>query len=119
MFILCVDRDGDLGRKQRLIQLEAAFASIVTFLAENAWEEIEAWVLAGLNLPSHWSWADIRAEIHVKEAYFEPYVEQRGLSASPGGGRKVLGEEAARSVGAIRRKCREDFDDLAQRLVAL
>ena len=61
ILILCVDRDGEVGRRQRLDNIEAAiqaqFGDRVRFLAENAWEEIEAWVLAGLDLPSEWRWA--------------------------------------------------------------
>ena len=119
VFILCVDRDGELGRRQRLDQLESQFGNGVQFLAENAWEEIETWVLAGLNLPNDWPWADVRSEVHVKETYFEPLVAERGLSASPGRGRKVLGEEASRRISAIRQKCPDDFDALAQRLQAV
>ena len=86
------------------------------FLAANAWEEIETWVLAGVDLPNEWTWTNVRAEIHVKEVYFEPLAAQRGLSDSPGGGRKPLAEEAARRIGAIRQKCPEDFNHLAKRL---
>ena len=118
VFILCVDRDGILGRRQRLDDIEAEFGNGQTFLAENAWEEIETWVLAGLDLPTDWSWKDVRAEVHVKETYFEPLADRRGLSDSPGGGRQVLGEEASRRISAIRLKCPEDFDALAQRLEA-
>ncbi len=118
VYILCVDRDGMSGRRQRLEDIEAEFGNSQTFLAENAWEEIETWVLAGLDLPSHWSWKDVRAETQVKETYFEPLADRRGLSDSPGGGRQALGEEAARRIGAIRMKCPEDFDRLAQRLEA-
>ena len=39
IFILCVDRDGNTGRRQRLDELEALFGA--AFFAENAWEEIE------------------------------------------------------------------------------
>ena len=116
VFVLCVDRDGDEGRRQRLDQLETQFGNARPFLAENAWEELETWVLAGLNLPANWSWKEVRAEVDVKEQYFEPLAAQRGLSDSPGGGRKVLGEQAARRIDAIRQKCPEDFDSLAQRL---
>ncbi len=118
IFILCVDRDGNQGRKQRLNQIEETFRSGCTFLAENAWEEIETWVLAGLNLPSNWRWADVRAEIHVKERYFEPLAVQRSVADGPGGGRNALGMEAARNIAAIRGKCPEDFDALARRLEA-
>ena len=119
VFILCVDRDGVMGRRGRLDQLEAEFGNRQSFLAENAWEEIETWVLAGLNLPSDWRWADVRAEVHVKETYFEPLADRRGLSDSPGGGRQALGEEASRRIGAIRQKCPQDFEALARRLEAV
>ena len=118
IFLLCIDRDGDTNRRQSLNRLEAEFDNGQIFLAENAWEELETWVLAGLDLPSAWRWTDVRAEIHVKEQYFEPLVAQRGLSDAPGGGRKPLAEEASRRIDAIRQKCPEDFDALARRLEA-
>ena len=116
IFILCVDRDGQLGRRQRLDQIEMESGNRQPFLAENAWEEIETWVLAGLDLPNDWRWQDVRAEVHVKERYFEPYAIQRGVADSLGGGRKALAEEASRRIQAIRQKCPEDFDALARRL---
>ncbi len=36
IFILCIDRDGDRGRRQRLDQIEETFCDGCTFLAENA-----------------------------------------------------------------------------------
>ena len=63
--VLCVDRDGNLGRHLRLRQMEREFGTHrCAFLAENAWEELETWVLAGLALPRGWRWADVRAEVH-------------------------------------------------------
>ena len=118
IFILCVDRDGREGRRQGLDSLEGEFGNGRTFVAENAWEELETWVLAGLDVPKDWRWTDVRAEVHVKERYFEPLAAQRGVADGPGGGRKALGEEAARNLPAIRLKCPEDFDALAQRLEA-
>ena len=119
IFILCIDRDGCAGRRQSLDGLEAEFHDGQTFLAENAWEEIETWVLAGLDLPPSWNWKTIRAEVRVKETYFEPLVARHNLSKTPGGGRRPLGEEASRRVVAIRQKCPEDFDILARRLAAV
>ena len=116
VFILCVDRDGKVGRRDRLEQIEEMFSEERTFLCENAWEELETWLLAGLDLPNDWRWRDVRAEVDVKERYFEPLARLRDVSDGPGGGRKLLGEEAARNISAIRSKCREDFDRLAQRL---
>ena len=116
VFILCVDRDGREGRRDRLDEIEAEFRIDDQFLAENAWEEIETWVLAGVDLPNAWLWRDVRAERDVKEVYFEPLAAQRGLSDRPDGGRKPLAEQAARRIDAIRQKCTEDFDHLALRL---
>ena len=116
VFILCVDRDGVLGRRQRLDQIEAEFQGNCVFFAVNAWEEIETWVLAGLDLPGNWRWADVRAEVQVKERYFELLAARRGLDNTDDGGRKALGEEASRRIRAIRQKCPEDFDSLALRL---
>lgn len=118
VFILCVDRDGNEGRRRRLDQLEQEFGDGRVFLAENAWEELETWVLAGVALPTNWGRADVRAEVHVKEQYFDVLVGQRGLGDHPGGGRKPLAEEAAGRLAAIRRKCPEDFDALARRIEA-
>ncbi len=115
VFILCVDRDGEVGRRQRLDDIESEFGDGVVFLAENAWEELETWLLAGLDLPSEWNWADVRAEVHVKEAFFEPLAAQRGLIGSLGGGRDELGRESSRQLSAIRQKCPE-FNTLAGRL---
>ncbi len=116
LFILCVDRDGDRQRRSKLDAIEKEFRQESSFFAENAWEELETWVLAGLTLPKEWKWTEVRAEVSVKERYFDTLVARRGIADGPGGGRKVLGEEAARNIAAIRQKCPEDFDALARRL---
>ena len=116
VFVLCVDRDGDLGRRQVLDGLEKRFNHRLVFLAENAWEELETWTLAGLTLSAGWRWSDVRAEVNVKERYFDEFARSQGLSDAAGGGRKRLGEEAAQRIDAIRRKCPEDFDHLADRI---
>ena len=88
LFILCVDRDGVASRRDRLDAIEQEFGTADRrFLAENAWEEIETWVLAGIDLPKGWGWLDVRHEVQV-----------------------------ARNIAAIRQKCREDFDHLTGRV---
>lgn len=119
IFILCIDRDGRTGRRSRLDEIEKEFSGKSVFLAENAWEEIETWVLAGLQLPADWSWSNLRADISVKENYFEPMAELLGVSDGPGGGRKAMGDMASRRLDAIMLKCPEDFGDLAKRLEAV
>ena len=116
ILILCVDRDGEIGRRQRLDQIEEEFGGDRIFLAENAWEELETWSLAGLDLPPNWRWQDVRTEVQVKERYFDELARIRNVTDTPGGGRKPLGEQAARRIPAIRRKCPEDFGALANRL---
>ena len=117
IIVLCIDRDGNAGRRQRLDQLEEALGE--HFLGAEAWEEVETWVLAGLKLPTEWQWADVRAEVQVKELYFDVVARRRGVDGNPDGGRSELAGEAARRIDAIRRKCPEDFDALARRLEAV
>jgi len=118
IFVLCVDRDGYTGRKVQLRHMEKVFhdESKHAFFAQCAWEELETWALAGLDLPDKWQWADVRKEIRVKEQYFDELAESCGLRGEPGGGRKTLGKKAARNIRGIQQKCSEDFADLAQRI---
>ena len=118
VFILCIDRDGIVSRRQALDDIERNVQApgISWFFAEAAWEEIETWALAGLDLPPEWRWHDIRDELQVKEEYFDPLVERRGLKKSPGRGRKPLGLEAARRIDRILQRCPEDFGVLVVRL---
>jgi len=109
LFVLCVDRDGVEGRRASLDFIEENARNELGFgrffVAENAWQEIEVWVLAGHDLPPEWSWQEIRKEKNPKEEYFIPYSEQRGLSDEPGQGRRTLAREAARRYERIRKLC--------------
>ena len=120
VFLLVVDRDGSEGRWQALAGLEFKAKAVLgaerILLAENAWQEIEVWALAGQDLPSTWSWQAIRAELHPKETYFVPLAEQRGLTDEPGQGRTTLGREAAGDYKRVRSHCQEDVANLENRL---
>ncbi|MDB9509975.1 hypothetical protein PN499_01980 [Kamptonema animale CS-326] len=120
LFLLCVDRDGKEGRKKALENIENQASKILTdrqlFLAENAWQEIEVWVLAGQDLPKEYNWQKIREEINPKETYFVPFAQQRNLLDTPGEGRKPLAEEAAKRYGRIRQLCPEDIVNLENRI---
>lgn len=121
LFILCVDRDGKEGRKQALNKLEQEAAKILTsrqslLLAENAWQEIEVWVLAGYDLPSEWKWQEVRQEEHPKERYFLPLAKQQNLLETPGEGRKIMAEKAAGNYKRLRQLCPEDLLNLEQRI---
>ena len=38
IFILCIDRDGDISRRIRLDQIEKVFKKPTSFIGANAWE---------------------------------------------------------------------------------
>ncbi len=121
LFLLIVDRDGNEGRAERLADLEGLAQAKLPqgriLLAENAWQEIEVWVLAGMDdLPSDWTWKDVRAEPNPKERYWEPYAKRRGLSSAVAGGRRSLALEAAKRYGSIRNRCPEDVGRLEERV---
>jgi hypothetical protein len=120
LFLLCVDRDGEEGRRTRLNQLEKMAGELLAgdriFFAENAWQEVEVWVLAGIDLPADWSWAEIREERDPKERYFKPIAASKRVLEEPGEGRKTLAEEAAGRYNRIRRLCPEDIGQLEQRI---
>jgi hypothetical protein len=122
-FILIVDRDGDVHRKAALDHLEARivqqFPGGAPFIAENAWQEIEAWILAGHDLLPGARWQEVRAERQVKERYFEPFAAAQGVVDGPGGGRKSLARDAAARYGRIRQLCPEDVGAMEQRLLDL
>ena len=120
LFLLCVDRDADEGRRNALDGLENHFNQILGagkfMAAENAWQELEVWVLAGHDLLEGWNWGEMRAERDPKEAYFDKLVAKRNLQDDPGGGRKTLGIEAARKYRRIHSRCREDIQVLEKRV---
>lgn len=120
LFLLCVDRDGNADRKQALENLERQASAHLNagkaLLGENAWQEIEVWVLAGHTLPRTWHWPQVRAEVNPKEVYFEPFAARRGLADAPGGGRKQLAEEAVQHYERIRRRCPQDIGSLEERI---
>lgn len=120
VFLPCVDRDGKEGRRITLDHLESLAKTLLPdqriLLAENAWQEIEVWILAGHDLPKDWNWNEIRHHNDPKEAYYEPFAKRRGLFGAIGEGRKRLALEAARRYPRIRQLCREDVQALETRI---
>lgn len=120
LFLLCVDRDGEQGRQVRLKQLEEIAGEMLAgdklFIGENAWQEVEVWVLAGLDLPRDWSWEHIRAERDPKERYFKPIAQSSGVMEEPGEGRKTLSIQAAARYHRIRQLCPEDVGQMERRI---
>ena len=115
LFVLVVDRDGNQARRGALRALETKLQSALNecsttahlFVSECAYQEIEVWTLAGLDLPSDWSWREVRADRDPNERFFSEYARIRSVSRKPGGGRVCLGIEAARNYKRIRLLCPE------------
>lgn len=111
LFLLLIDRDGDSNRKTKLNVREKRTKEMLredqVFFAENAWQEIEVWVLAGHDLPLDWNWKEIRKERDPKEVYYIPYAENRNLLGEVAQGRKKLAEIASKNYSSIRHKCPE------------
>lgn len=124
LFLLCVDRDGETGRRAQLDARETLCAKILegqrrTLIAEHAWQEVEVWALAGCgDLPAEWPWREIRAERDPKERYFDPYAQMRRLVDTPGAGRQTLGRQAGRQYTRLRQLCPEDIGALEGRIRA-
>lgn len=120
LFLLIVDRDGELSRRKTLEKLEqfaeAELPADKRLLAENAWEEVEVWAIAGQDLKKGWRWNAIRAERDVKERYFDELARARGLLEEPGQGRFTLGREAAANYKRVRSRCPEDIGRLEKRI---
>jgi len=118
LFVLAVDRDAEEGRVIRLTELEKqAKESGRNLIAENAWQEIEVWLLAGMK-DFNATWSEVRESRDPKEQYYIPYAQGRKVFSGPGEGRKILGREAASNYRRIRSKCPEDVERLEQRLKA-
>lgn len=131
LFIECIDRDcqhegnpaAQQDRRKALDFIEGHIRKefpTSTFLAENAIEEIEVWVLAGLDFRARfpgWKWQDIRTDCNPKETYCEPLAKQLGVFTEPGNGRHRLGLQAARQYAKkLRVLCREDLLALEERV---
>jgi hypothetical protein len=125
LFLLIIDRDGEsnTGRRATLTSLEERSAAELlqgkALLGEHAIEEIEVWVLAGLELPSDWTWRDLRADPHPKEAYFAQFITEYRKMADDAAGRATLAEEAARHFERMCSRCPEDLKRLTDRVRSL
>ncbi len=118
VFLLCVDRDGDDGRRDSLRHLEEKARAKLTnegfediaFFAVAAQQEIEVWALGGISdlpTPDQYTWEAVRIDPNAKERCFRDYAEHRTLTDRQFEGRKALGEEFAANYKTLRQKCPE------------
>lgn len=120
LFLLIVDRDGQAGRAQSLASVEerlrAELGAGQQFFAENAWQEVEVFILAGSELPDGWSWAEIRADADVKNTFFAEFARLQKTSDQPHEGRRKLMAEAIKNWNRIKSRCPEDVRGLMERM---
>jgi len=124
IFLLIVDRDGNSGRRTALDGIESKSGVVLSsgasgrvLFAENAWQEVEVWALAACeDLPKDWVWAEVRAEPHPKEIYFDVYVRDKGLQDEPGEGRRTLGNLAKQNYRRVHSLCAEDVQALHEKI---
>ncbi|MCZ7635082.1 MAG: DUF4276 family protein [Verrucomicrobia bacterium] len=120
-FLLIVDRDGQKGREDTAARLEAALDARLgpserRFVVTLAYQEVEALLLAGHELPPDWSWQEMRADADVKNTYFKKFVALGGTKRKPHEGRQKLMAEAMRNWNRIKARCPEDVGRLIARL---
>jgi len=117
LFILIVDRDcrapnrprgGDrnatLRNLEQRVKDSGALGKSCRFIACEAIEELEVWLLAGFE---HEAWQPIREHCDLKEEYFEPFAKGRGVFEQPGEGRAELMAESIGKYKRIRQLCEE------------
>ncbi len=125
LFILLVDRDcrapgrprgGDRATALRNLEKRVIGCGELGpqcgFIACEAWEELEVWLLAGFEHPN---WHEIRDHCDPKEEFFEPFARARGVFEKPAEGRAELMDEAVRRYRRIRHLCPE-LQSLEQRI---
>lgn len=128
LFILVVDRDcrapgrprgGDRAAALRHLEAtirESGKLGSCHFIACEAIEELEVWLLAGFELPE---WKQIRDHCDPKEEFFEPFARDRGLFDEPDEGRSKLMAEV---LGFYRRRIRvlcPELQELEQRVATI
>lgn len=119
LFLLLVDRDGVEGRADALRSLETQLQPMLpdqkVIFGENAWQEVEVWLLAGQR-DHGYVWQEVRTALHPKEQFYRPYASRRGVLAHPAEGRGILAGEAARGYDRIAQLCPEDVGALQRRI---
>lgn len=113
LFLFLPDADGK-DRTSEFAGLERDIAS-GQLLCCAAVQEVETWLLAGYpgKLPA--SWSEIRADVSVKERYFEPFLKAFGNPNAAGGGREELMKSALSNFSGILSRSPE-LADLQERI---
>ena len=113
LFLVIVDRDGDESRvavanAREMEHPDRLFVCLAV-------EEVEVWMLALHHeiLPS--PWREVRAEIHPKERFANPFLRGRAPRLDPGQGRAWAMRELGIQWRGVIQRCRE-IDELRGRI---
>jgi len=125
LILFICDADGLASSRKdefkRLEQLARERTRPVPLICCAAEQELETWLLSGhpeklKDLGEHWQ--KIRAEVSVKERFFDPFLEKHGDPATPSQGRERLMQEALKNYDGMKRRCPE-LQELENRIRAL
>jgi hypothetical protein len=96
------DRSAEFNRLE-----DEAKGKGVKLLCCAAVQEVEVWLLAGHLDKLSVSWERLRAEVSVKENYFEPFLSKYGDPRRAGGGRDLLMKETLQNYSGLIQRCPE------------
>jgi hypothetical protein len=125
LILFICDADGSAASRKdefkRLEQLAARRTKPVKLICCAAEQELETWLLAGhpeklRDLSERWQ--EIRAEVSIKERFFQPFLEKHGDPATPSHGRERLMQQALANYDGMKKRCPE-LQELEDRIRAL
>lgn len=116
LFLVLVDRDGDAdGRPRRARAREEAHPG--RLFVSLAIEEVEVWMLAIHRGRLSSPWRTVRAEVHPKERFADPFLAEHAPELGPGGGRKWAMRELGQEWQGVLKICPE-LTDLKKRIAS-
>jgi hypothetical protein len=115
LFLVIVDRDGIESRRAVASAREAEHPQhLIVCLAI---EEIEVWMLAIHSETLGTGWREVRAEVHPKERFAEPFLQERAPKLDAGQGRAWAMQDLGGQWRGVLRRCPE-IDELKRRVEA-
>ena len=107
LLLFLPDADGkDRAGKFAKLESEAGKAGS-KMICCAAVQEVESWLLAGHMNKLPRSWAEIRADVSVKENVFVPFLRKHGEPGQPGGGREALMRATLANYRGLLERCPE------------
>lgn len=113
LFLVLVDRDGDERRQESASQREVEHqGKLFVCLAV---EEIEVWMLALHHKTPGLPWKEVRAEVHPKERFAQPFLEQIAPKLDHGDSRAWVMRDLGAHWKGVLQRCPE-LKKLQQRI---